>query len=100
VTRAQSRVSRTWRWPRQGSVSDLCGEVEAGLERHFRSKPVAIVWAMRDIAFTPEILERAWLGTFPDARVIRLEDAGHYLQGDANERIVPALLKFLGRKDA
>jgi haloalkane dehalogenase len=83
-----------------GPVSDLCGEVESGLERHFRSKPVTIAWAMRDIAFTPEILEQAWLGTFPDARVVRLDDAGHYLQEDAHERIVPALLEFLARPPA
>jgi hypothetical protein len=50
---------------------------------------------MRDIAFTPEILERAWLGTFPDAEVLRLEDAGHYLEEDARERIVPASLEHL-----
>jgi pimeloyl-ACP methyl ester carboxylesterase len=55
---------------------------------------------MRDIAFTPDILEQAWLGTFPDARVIRLEDAGHYLQEDAHERIVPALVEFVGREAA
>jgi pimeloyl-ACP methyl ester carboxylesterase len=55
---------------------------------------------MRDIAFTPEILEQAWLGTFPDAKVIRLEDAGHYLQEDAHERIVPALLDSLGQPSA
>jgi pimeloyl-ACP methyl ester carboxylesterase len=84
----------------EGPVSDLCGEVEAGLGRHVRSKPVMIVWAMRDIAFTPEILERAWLATFPGARVIRLQDAGHYLQEDAHERIVPALLEFLAEPSA
>jgi pimeloyl-ACP methyl ester carboxylesterase len=31
------------------------------------------------------------------AEVVRLEDAGHYLQEDAHERIVPALVEFLGR---
>lgn len=82
----------------EGPVSDLCGDVEAGLERHFRSKPVTTAWAMRDIAFTPEILEQAWLGTFPDAGVIRVDEAGHYLQEDAHERIVPALVDFLGRE--
>ena len=79
----------------EGPVSDLLGEIEQGLERDFSSKPVAIAWAMKDIAFTPDILERAWLGTFPDANVLRLEDAGHYLQEDAHERIVPALLEHL-----
>jgi pimeloyl-ACP methyl ester carboxylesterase len=79
----------------EGPVSDLVAEIERGLERDFRSKPVTIAWAMKDIAFTPDILERAWLGTFPDANVLRLEDAGHYLQEDAHERIVPALLEHL-----
>jgi hypothetical protein len=55
---------------------------------------------MRDIAFVPEILEQAWLDTFPAASVIRLEDAGHYLQEDARERIVPALLEFVAREAA
>jgi pimeloyl-ACP methyl ester carboxylesterase len=79
----------------RGPVADLLGGVEAGLERHFRAKPVKIVWAMKDIAFTPDVLEQLWLKTFPDARVTRLEDAGHYLQEDAHERIVPELLEFL-----
>jgi pimeloyl-ACP methyl ester carboxylesterase len=50
---------------------------------------------MKDIAFTNEVLERAWLGTFPDLGVLRLEDAGHHLQEDAHERIVRALLDHL-----
>jgi pimeloyl-ACP methyl ester carboxylesterase len=78
-----------------GPVADVLGEVEAGLERHFRDKPVAIAWAMRDVAFTPAMLEALWLRTFPDAPVLRLTDAGHYLQEDAHERIVPALLEHL-----
>lgn len=79
----------------EGPVSDLVAEIEQGLERDFRSKPVAIAWAMRDLAFTPDVLERAWLGTFPDAEVTRLEDAGHYLQEDAPDQIVAALLRHL-----
>ena len=80
-----------------GDVSDLNGEIEAGLRQHFRSKPVKIVWAMKDIAFTPEMLDELWLDTFPDAEVTKIDDAGHYLQEDAHERIVPELLEFLER---
>jgi pimeloyl-ACP methyl ester carboxylesterase len=79
----------------EGPVADLLGEIEQALEQHFRAKPVTIVWAMKDIAFTPQVLEQLWLKTFPDAKVTRLEDAGHYLQEDAHERIVPALVDFL-----
>ena len=78
-----------------GPVSDLTGDLEAGLERHFRGRPVHVTWAMKDVAFTPEMLDDLWLRTFPDASVTRIDDAGHYLQEDAHERIVPQLLDFL-----
>jgi hypothetical protein len=53
---------------------------------------------MRDPAFRPWWLEELWLRTFPDAPVLRLADAGHHLQEDAHERIVPELLGFLSRR--
>ncbi len=79
-----------------GPVADLTGELELLLERHFRGKPVMIAWAMKDVAFTSQTLDQLWLKTFPDAQVMRIPDAGHYLQEDAHERIVPALVEFLG----
>ena len=66
------------------------------MKQHFRSKPVEIMWAMKDPAFLPEYLDTLWLDTFPDAKVTKLDDAGHYLQEDAHERIVPALVRFVG----
>lgn len=80
-----------------GPVADLSAEIEEGLERHFRSKPVKIAWPMKDQAFGVEVLERLWLKTFPDAEVMRIEDAGHYIQEDAHEHVVPALVEFLER---
>jgi pimeloyl-ACP methyl ester carboxylesterase len=79
-----------------GPVSDLLGEIESGLAA-LSDRPVSIAWAMRDIAFTPQVLDQRWLRTFPNASVTRLDDAGHYLQEDAHERIVPELLAFLGK---
>ncbi|MGH2956324.1 MAG: alpha/beta fold hydrolase [Solirubrobacterales bacterium] len=75
----------------------MTGRLERGLEEHFRSKPVRIMWGMRDPAFTPQMLDNLWLRTFPTAEVTRLEDAGHLLQEDAHERIVPELLRFLAQ---
>ncbi len=80
-----------------GDVADLNAEIDAGLQAHFRTKPVKIMWAMKDIAFTPEMVDQLWLRTFPDAEVIKIADAGHYLQEDAHELIVPELVEFLGR---
>jgi haloalkane dehalogenase len=42
------------------------------------------------------MVDQRWLRTFPDAQVTRIDDAGNYLQDDAHERIVPALVEFLG----
>ena len=81
-------------------VSHFWGELEDGLERQFRDKPVGIAWGMRDAAFTPAVLDELWLGTFPHAVVTRLPDAGHFVQEDAYERVVPALLDLLGRVGA
>ncbi|WP_395105061.1 alpha/beta fold hydrolase [Actinomadura sp. SCN-SB] len=77
----------------------LAARMEEGLERHFRDRPVKIVWAMRDPGFTPDVLREMWLETFPDADVVRLDEVGHYLQEDAHERIVPELLDFLAKED-
>ncbi|MBI5495336.1 MAG: alpha/beta fold hydrolase [Deltaproteobacteria bacterium] len=79
-----------------GPVSDFLEDVHVGLAA-FRAKPVFIAWAMKDIGFTPDLLEELWLGDFPGAEVLRLPDAGHYLQEDAHELIVPAMIDFLQR---
>jgi len=79
----------------EGPVVAMTTEIEAGLKEHFRSKPVRIMWAMKDVAFLPTYLDMLWLETFPDAKVTKLADAGHYLQEDAHERIVPELVKFV-----
>lgn len=81
----------------EGRVAELGGDIEELLEKHFRNKPVKIVWAMKDIAFTPDMLDSLWLQTFPNAEVVKIEEAGHYLQEDAHEIIVPELIEFLGR---
>jgi haloalkane dehalogenase len=83
-----------------GAVAELTARLERGLEEHFSAKPARIIWAMRDPAFTPAMLDQLWRKTLPQAAVTKIEDAGHYLQEDAHERIVPELLSFLGGEGA
>jgi pimeloyl-ACP methyl ester carboxylesterase len=80
--------------------SHFWGELEDGLERHFRDKPVGIAWGMQDRAFTSKVLDELWLRTFPHAAVTRIADAGHFVREDAHERVVPALLEHLHRAAA
>jgi haloalkane dehalogenase len=82
----------------EGRVSDFLDGVHEGL-RVFKERPVFIAWAMKDIALTPEMLDVLWPPDFPHARILRLPDAGHYLQEDAHEHIVPVLLEFLSGKE-
>ena len=56
--------------------------------------PVLIIWGMKDPAFRPAMLAE-WRGRFPDAPVLELPDAGHFVQEDAPERIVPRIKRFL-----
>ena len=108
VRRAYQEVHQGWRertpilvFPREipvtgeGPVVAMTTEIEERLKEHFRSKPVRIMWAMKDVAFLPVYLETLWLDTFPEAEVTRLDDAGHYVQEDAHELIVPELVRFV-----
>lgn len=79
-----------------GRVADFIGQVGDKLPL-LRNKPTMIAWAMKDVAFLPEYLDEIRLRDFPDADVLGLPDAGHYLQEDAHERIVPRLLEHLSR---
>ena len=38
-----------------------------------------------------------WRRRLPQAEVHEFEDAGHYIQEDAHERLVPLLVDFLRR---
>jgi haloalkane dehalogenase len=59
-----------------------------------RDKPVLIVWGMKDIAFREKELN-TWSRAFPEARVIRLDDVGHYVQEEAVDELGQALRSFL-----
>jgi len=69
--------------------------IEAGLPQ-FRSKPVSLIWGMRDWVFTPQFLDR-FLESLPDGEVHRLADAGHYVMEDAHEQVIPLVKAFLER---
>jgi haloalkane dehalogenase len=69
-------------------------KVELGMES-LRERPVFLAWGMKDPIFTPDFIDAFWKRTFPDADVLRLPEASHYLQEDAHDELVPALLTFL-----
>lgn len=57
-------------------------------------KPMLIVWGMKDFCFTPKFLAR-WEEYYPAAKVLRLDDVGHYVMEDAPERALDAMDEFI-----
>jgi haloalkane dehalogenase len=68
--------------------------IDQGLAR-FRNTPTLILWGGRDWCFNDYFLAD-WRQRLPDARVVRYDDAGHYVLEDAHAAIVPELARFLG----
>jgi haloalkane dehalogenase len=87
-------------FPRQVPLSDdtpvarLTRETARVLERDFRGRPARICWGMRDVLFGEAVLD-LWRQMLPDAPVTRIDDAGHFVQEDAHERVIPDLLELL-----
>jgi len=49
---------------------------------------------MKDIAFRDKELKR-WEQTFPEAQLVRLDEAGHFVQEDVPEELAEAVMDFL-----
>ena len=56
--------------------------------------PMLILWGMRDFVFDPDYLTE-WQHRFPQARIRRYPQAGHYLLEDEPERTCMDILNFL-----
>ena len=52
--------------------------------------PVTLLWGMRDPVFQPVFMEQ-WRELFPDARVIELHDAAHFVPEDRPDALIELL---------
>jgi haloalkane dehalogenase len=59
-----------------------------------RTLPVLIVWGMKDSAFKPHQLAR-WQSLLPEARVVRIEGAGHWPHEEEPAQVIAAIERFL-----
>jgi pimeloyl-ACP methyl ester carboxylesterase len=84
-------------WGRDGGgpTGTIGRRTEARLDG-LADKPVLIAWPLGDRAFRKKTLT-LWHARFPEAHVHELGGAGHYVQEDIPERLVPLLLDFLRR---
>lgn len=82
-------------WEEDNPTRPLGEHIEQGLAK-LTDKPVLICWPGKDPAFKQKTLAM-WRRIFPHAEVHQFDDAGHYIQEDAHERLVPLLVDFLKR---
>jgi len=74
------------------SSAELIASIHAGLAT--LEVPKLLIWGMRDRVFQPIFLDQ-WRELFPDARVVTLENAAHYLVEDQPEPIAREIADFL-----
>jgi haloalkane dehalogenase len=74
---------------------DWLEDLEAQVKTRLASKPALLVWGMKDMAFRPSLLARM-KGVFPDRVVVELPDAKHYIQEDAPNEIITAIIDRFG----
>ena len=62
-----------------------------------KNRPALILWGMKDAAFKPHYLER-WKKILPDAKIVELENAGHWAQEEEPEKVIESLRSFMKRQ--
>jgi len=60
-----------------------------------RSKKILIAWGMKDIGFREHEL-KTWMQAFPDAKVVRFEDAGHFVVEEKPAELIGEMKNLLG----
>ena len=78
-----------------GRIRDFVREGVAGVPS-LRDKPAIMIEGMLDRAIPAALAIADFKGIWPDAPVIQVPGAGHYIQEDAPEVVIPALQTFLG----
>jgi haloalkane dehalogenase len=73
----------------------LLQEIENGLDS-LRRWPIQLIWGMKDWCFRPQCLKR-FVEHWPDAEIVRIEDAGHYVLEDAPVQVSESVVDFLRR---
>jgi haloalkane dehalogenase len=56
--------------------------------------PKLVVWGMKDIAFRENELN-VWAAAYPDLKVVRLENVGHYVQEEGGNDLLEAVRHFM-----
>ncbi|NTV02834.1 MAG: alpha/beta fold hydrolase [Chlorobiaceae bacterium] len=93
------RGSRKGMWVFPGRIIGSSGWLDSLWSRIvvLRGKKVLLAWGMLDIAFRENELN-TWTRAFPDAAILRFEDAGHYVAEEKPLELAAAIRRFISGK--
>jgi haloalkane dehalogenase len=60
-----------------------------------RGKKILISWGMKDIGFREKEL-KTWMNAFPRAKVVRFEDAGHFVPEEKPDELFGEIKNLIG----
>jgi haloalkane dehalogenase len=63
-----------------------------------RGRPALVVWGMKDPAFQAHQLAH-WREVLPSARVVELDNVGHWPHEEAPDRVIHEIRDFLSHED-
>jgi haloalkane dehalogenase len=58
-------------------------------------KPMLLLWGMKDKFFPAETMIPKWQAAFPQAKLVKLENSGHFFQEEAPQEVSKAIREFL-----
>ena len=76
-------------------LKQVTAEIETGFQQW--SQPVLIAWGTRD-PWLPLDIAKQFIQNLADAKLVELDEVGHYPQEDWHEKVSDALLPFLRRQ--
>lgn len=78
----------------EGRIMEYVAEGFSGVEA-LKQKPAMLIEGMRDRAIPPDVALADFRGLFPDAPIVKIENASHFIQEDAPHVCVPLIQQFL-----
>lgn len=86
-------------WPLEAHSGSFMEYVQEGVEQHgldaLRAKPAMLAEGLEDRAIPPELTIADFRALWPDAPVVELPGAGHYVQEDAPYTLVALIRQFV-----
>jgi haloalkane dehalogenase len=84
----------TWVFP--GEIIGSSDWLQSLWDKHdvLQGKNILIAWGMKDIGFREKEL-KTWIHAFPHAKVVRFEDAGHFVAEEKPDELIAEIKKLI-----